>query len=253
VTSSRVIAEAQTPETSWATWLDSLGIAARAAPPAWLPAHGRLVVVAPHPDDELLACGGLLSMHAERGGECLLLAVTDGEASHRGTRGWSAARLGALRRLERAVGLERLGFVSGLVAVQRLGLPDGQVCTHFQRLAEALRRCLRPGDVVVTTWRLDGHPDHEATGLAALRAGAALGCRVVQAPVWMWHWARPGDAQVPWQRLQCIALTPEVQARKQAALSAHRSQLCARSPVLGPVLDASILARSRRAVEHYFV
>ena len=42
----------------------------------------RVVVVAPHPDDEVLAAGGLMRWMACRGREVLVVGVTDGEASH---------------------------------------------------------------------------------------------------------------------------------------------------------------------------
>ena len=44
----------------------------------------RLVVVAPHPDDEALGAGGLLQHMTRIGVEAMLVAVTDGEASHPG-------------------------------------------------------------------------------------------------------------------------------------------------------------------------
>ena len=75
---ARRIAGAATAESDWQSWLPLLH------PPAldWaalVAGAQRLVVVAPHPDDELLACGGALAMQAVRGGHSLVIGVTDGE------------------------------------------------------------------------------------------------------------------------------------------------------------------------------
>ena len=246
----RLIQGDGTPELVWQRWVGSHGVRYRSLH-QWIPAASRLVVVAPHPDDELLACGALLSMHAERGGEALIVAVTDGEASHRGTPDWDAAGLGAARRAESAEGLNRLGLREA--SVIRVGLPDGEVARHSRHLVKRLKSALKPGDVVISTWRQDGHPDHEASGSAAALACAAVACTLVEAPVWMWHWAKPGDARVPWHRMRGLQLTPQALRRKQFALAAHVSQATRRSAVQGPVLDEAILSRAVRDTEYYLV
>jgi LmbE family N-acetylglucosaminyl deacetylase len=131
-------------------------------------------------------------------------------------------------------------------------VPDGGVARRTGALAHTLSRLLLPSDVVVTTWRLDGHPDHEATGLAAAQACAAAGCRLLEAPVWMWHWAAPGDPRIAWDRLVGLALGVDLVWRKQEALAAHVTQLRARDATCGPVLGAEIVTRAARATEYFF-
>ena len=77
------IAAGGTTESRWLPWL------AMASWPALDPATcrpGRPLIVAPHPDDEILGAGGLLAL---AGGE--IVAVTDGEASHEAYPGGPAA------------------------------------------------------------------------------------------------------------------------------------------------------------------
>ena len=232
----RIRGDGATAESEWRDWLGAL------QPPVLglddlLRQAQRLVVVAPHPDDEVLACGGLIALHARRGGTVAIVAVTDGEASHLGDSRWLPARLGAERRSERARGLARLGLDPG--AVTRLALPDSGVAAQRDSLAHALRAMLRPTDCVVATWRLDGHPDHEASGAAAAQVCTELGCRLLEAPVWMWHWSTPADPRVPWQRLHALPLEPDMLAHKAAALTEHATQLAPRTnaaPVLGPAI-----------------
>ena len=71
--------------------------------------------------------------------------------------------------------------ILGFPAPVSLGLPDGQLADHEDRLAELLVGILdaaAPGTWCAATWRGDGHPDHEAVGRAAAdaceRTGAAL-------------------------------------------------------------------------------
>ena len=246
----RLIQGPAIPEADWLAWLQIAQV------PVWpwdncITPAVRLVMLAPHPDDELLMCGGLLAQHTQAGGQCLIVGVTDGEASHTGSPAWSARRLAIARAVERSQGLARLGLPSA--KVRRLGLPDGGVGQHQEPLRAMLSAILRPDDVVITTWRLDGHPDHEAVGNSAAGVCREVGCRLVEAPVWMWHWAAPGDDRVPWPRLCRIQPEPQVLLRKHEALQAHASQLAPRGRGLGPVLDDAILARSRRAAEYFFL
>jgi len=244
----RVIQGQGTPEEAWRPWLSVqpftqtsfLGIMGEA---------GRLVVVAPHPDDEVLACGGLLAMQAERGGQILVIGVTDGEQSHANIPGVDARTLASQRVAERLEGARRLGFEGDDVVALRL--PDTALGKYAHRLADRLSGLLAKTDLVISTWRLDGHPDHDASGLAAARACALIGCRHIEAPVWMWHWANPADPRVPWHRTTAVPLDGWALAAKRAALSAHTSQLSARSQHVGPVLDEQICARAERPFEYF--
>ncbi|MFM9902427.1 MAG: PIG-L deacetylase family protein [Polaromonas sp.] len=213
----------------------------------------RLVVVAPHPDDEILACGGLLALHSARGGATLVVAVTDGEASHPPQPSRSAQQLAHQRCAESHEGLLRLGVAAGPLQVRRLSLPDSALARHTALLEGALSAWLLPQDVVVTTWQLDGHPDHEACGNAVARACTVAGCRLLQAPVWMWHWGQPGDARVPWAQLVRVPLPAAVVARKQHALTAHTSQLLPARPGEAPILGKAMASRLARRAEYFFI
>lgn len=190
--------------------------AADLAPPA-----ARLVVVAPHPDDEILACGGLLQLLVSPAP--LLVAVTDGDASHPGSGAWPPARLRRERPRETLAALDCLGIPPPQIA--RLGIPDGGIAAREDALARRLAALFRPGDVVVTTWRYDGHPDHEATARACLAAADGCGARVWEAPVWGWHWSAPGDGAMPIAHARRLSLPAPVLARKRRAMGCFQSQL----------------------------
>ncbi len=238
-----------TDELSWRRWLAGLRCH-ELLMRDWLAPSARLVVVAPHPDDEVLASGGLISMHVAQGGRVLIVAVTDGEASHDESDPLHREALAERRRQERWEGLGQLGLSPP--SVLALGLDDGHVSSQSGELRERLRSLLQPTDVVVSTWENDGHPDHDATGQTTRETCATVGCAHLAAPVWMWHWATPGDARVPWRRLRSVPLSAADSARKQAALAAHHSQLGPRSPELGAVLGSEIVKRAGWRNEYYF-
>jgi len=113
----------------------------RAAP--WTPAAPswrRAVVVAPHPDDEILGVGGTMALLAAAGAEILLVAVTDGEASHPGCQDELRLR----RPQESAVAAQRLGTSPN--RTHRLCHPDGAI--DEARLSSELGDLVQLGDLV---------------------------------------------------------------------------------------------------------
>lgn len=204
-----------------------------------VPEGARAVVIAPHPDDEVLGCGGLLQILAGAGRALQLISVTDGCASHPGSQRWPVERLSVIRPQESAEALRRLGLPMHQLKWLRGGFTDTQVAEQEQPLCDFIECYLHPGDVVFTTWREDGHCDHEAVGRASAEAARRVGATCHELPVWTWHWASPEDAFVPWHRARKVLLSPEQVARKRHAVHAFASQLegdpdAGLSPVLAP-------------------
>jgi len=239
---------AGTPERVWRDW----GAPGRF--PAWSPpTGGRLVIVAPHPDDEVLGPGGTARRAADAGVPVRIVAVTDGGASHPGSPTLRPDQLAARREAERVEALARLGL--GGAEVVRLGLPDGAVAGAEPELTRRLSELLAPGDVCLATWAGDGHPDHEAVGRAAAAASAAAGAECVEFPIWMWHWAVPDDPRVPWNRLRRVELPLRVAAAKHRAVEAFQTQVRALSddPADAAILPPAVLARLLRPSETVIV
>jgi LmbE family N-acetylglucosaminyl deacetylase len=204
----------------------------------------EIVVVAAHPDDETLGFGATATMLAELGVRVQVVSATDGGASHPTHSLLQRHHLEQIRRseLHRAVG------ILGLPTPVSLGLPDGELVTHEDRLADLLTEILAtrpPGTWCAANWRGDGHPDHEAVGRAAAAATRRTGAVLIEYPVWMWHWAQPGDPAVPWDRAQAVPLSREAIDRKSRAAQCFRSQFepsSAGPPVLAPSVLRRLLA-----------
>lgn len=188
------------------------------------PAGGRVLLLAPHPDDEVLGCGGIAAGLARAGLQVDLVAVTDGESSHPGR----GDELRSVRAQERVTALARLGLDGA--QVHRLGLPDGDVSED--RVVDAVRPLADDAALILAPWEHDGHPDHDAVGRAALR----LHGRHLAYLVWAWHWAGPED--LPLDRAIRIPLTDKGMRAKAAAVNAFTSQLEGDAPILpSHVLD----------------
>lgn len=232
-----------TPEHVWQQW-------GRQFPPFSFDGCPRLVVVAPHPDDEVLGVGGSMALACAAGIEVQVVAVTDGGASHPGSPTLTPQQLVALRPRESEAALAELGVHSTPV---RLGLPDGGVAVHEQELADTLENLVE-GAWVLSTWRGDGHPDHEATGRAVATACARAGARHLEHPVWTWHWSHPDDPRVPWERASQVRLPAAVQAAKRAAVAHFATQVHPLSahPADVAVLGPHVLARLLREAEMLF-
>jgi LmbE family N-acetylglucosaminyl deacetylase len=227
-----------TSEDAWQQWLD-----VQRFTPADILSWPGAVIVAAHPDDEVLGAGGIIATLASAGARIRLIAVTNGEASHPGT---DPAALARRRIAESAAALEILG--AGNAEVIRLGIPDTHVAAAENELAVRLTELCAGFAACLAPWDQDAHADHEAAGRAARRARADL----LQFPVWMWHWATPGDPGVPWHRAVTVPLTAAAATAKKAAISAFTSQLRNRPAAAGPVLPAPIVAHFTRTQEVLF-
>ena len=142
----------------------------------------RIVVIAPHPDDETLGCGGLIAHAVRNGTGVAVIALTDGDASHPGSQRWPPRALGRLRAGEMRQAMARLG--AGRAPIKRLRWKDGAVAEggRLSQLRGTLLG-LHAGIVVVTS-AADHHPDHQAASRLARSAAADLGLPVIDYAVW---------------------------------------------------------------------
>ncbi|MDF0732150.1 PIG-L family deacetylase [Pseudomonas entomophila] len=232
--------------TPWRDWQQSAHLARATwiSPAQLCPTGRRLVLVAPHPDDEILMAGGLLSHFQGREHDLLLLSVTDGEGSHPGSAQWTEHRLRHQRPLESRHALQQLKLDLAALDWRRLNLKDGAVPRDEAFLVNHLNQLLQPGDLLMCPWRADGHADHEAVGRACAQAAQARGAQLAEVPVWAWHWASPDDQRLPWPRAHRVQLSDASLARKRLALAAHASQLESddgRPPVVPAQLQECLL------------
>jgi LmbE family N-acetylglucosaminyl deacetylase len=174
----------------------------------------QVLVIAPHPDDESIGCGGTIRLHLERGDGVRVVFLTSGE---RGIRDTSVETARAVREAEAA---EALGIL-GVQQQDFLRLPDLGVADHLEKGARHLGVLLsaeRPG-IVYLPHPDEAHPDHRAALPLVRRAlrqlddgGAAPALRgyEVWSPLTAHGWAEDITRHM---------------ARKLRAVRCYRSQL----------------------------
>ncbi|MGE3880112.1 MAG: PIG-L deacetylase family protein [Planctomycetota bacterium] len=147
------------------------------------------LVVAPHPDDETLGCGGTIARLRALGARVDVVVCTDGSRSHRHLMPPGELRTRRAEEVVRAcavLGVER-------AHVHRLGIEDGELAGHEMDAAKAIAEILATGSFqrVVLPFLDDGVADHEAAhraGISAMTlAHNARGCELWEYPIWLWN------------------------------------------------------------------
>jgi LmbE family N-acetylglucosaminyl deacetylase len=185
------------------------------------------IVIAPHPDDESLACGGLLAEACEQGLRAKVIIVSDGAGSHPNSKTYPPDRLSALREDEAKQAGAELGLNPEDMLFLRL--PDRFVPYQgrgAELAIEAIADCareIRAGSLFVS-WRHDPHCDHEASYRIAREVQLRVGeIRLFEYIVWG-HTLPPVTEIDPIRSGFRIRVDCKAMEKKRRAIAAHRSQ-----------------------------
>jgi LmbE family N-acetylglucosaminyl deacetylase len=203
-------------ERSWRFGFRALARVARHQPERWTGTTGkRVLVVAPHPDDEAIGCVGTILLHVGRGDRVCIAIATDGRRSRSVTS--DPAVMASLRRREAE-------HAARLMRAQRfewIGLPEGEWSTpQLQSLLRPLIEEIEP-DVIYAPSRIDFHPEHfhVAHALAlALEGAKRPGIESVRVRIY--------QIQVPLNPavVNLVADVSAVHTQCEAVLNAYTSQ-----------------------------
>jgi LmbE family N-acetylglucosaminyl deacetylase len=185
------------------------------------------LVLAPHPDDEVLGCGGLIAAASMHGAPPLVVVLTDGTGSHPRSASYKGERLRALREAETRKACRVLGLPGDRIRFLRYADTAAPMAgAGFRRAVRRIcalsrrHRCR----AILAPWSFDPHCDHLAAHMIAAEVARRTGVSHLSYPVWGWtlpagRWLDTG--QVCGTRLELGLLAH----RKALALQAHASQL----------------------------
>jgi LmbE family N-acetylglucosaminyl deacetylase len=173
-----------------------------------------VLVIAPHPDDEAIGCGGAICLHGRRGEPVRVAFLTSGE------RGIDAMAPGAARSLREAEAAAAAD-VLGVKGTDFLRLPDLAVSSHIEEGARRLADVLQanPPALLYLPHPLEDHPDHQAALPVVLAALTGV------APQGPWPELRGYEVWTPMPRYGWPEDISPFMARKLRAVRSYRSQL----------------------------
>lgn len=188
---------------------------------------GKVLVVAPHPDDESLACGGLIALLQSQKQKVWVLFMTNGEASHSNSKSFPPRILGEIRKNEAINACKILGLPEDHIFFMDAG--DGclpEVVKKDKSISEKIKKLidLKKPDSILTPWRRDHHSDHIATTQLVKIAATKKQILIVEYPVWLWKKGSAYDWPKNDEILPYRLSIDSVSAVKRKAIFKHQSQ-----------------------------
>lgn len=172
----------------------------------------NVVVIAPHPDDESIGCGGTICLHRGRGDRVVAVYLSSGEG---GLKTLPRAEAIAIRERE----AEAAAQVLGIEDVTFLRYPDWRVKDAISDAAADLRRVLERESpaLIYLPHEHESHPDHQAAlpiVRGALKPIADVEVMLLTYEVW-----------TPLPDFYHVENITPVMGRKLEAIRCHRSQV----------------------------
>lgn len=173
----------------------------------------KILILSPHPDDDIIGCGGTLQVYKERGAKIISIYMTDGR---KGNPRYNEEELVSIRREEARKAASIIGIQSVIFFDNRDGslLHAGEfIFKAIHDLSEIFRE-FKP-DAIFLPFLLDNHPDHIATNkilLGAMKSSPAFMCYAYG--IW---------TPLPTFNLS-VDITPYINIKKKA-LEEHKSKI----------------------------
>ncbi|RNL55751.1 bifunctional PIG-L family deacetylase/class I SAM-dependent methyltransferase [Pedobacter jejuensis] len=196
-----------------------------------LDAVKRCLILVPHPDDESLACAGLICLLQEKGTEFTIILTTDGSRSHPNSNIYPSEKLAALRKNELEQALNFLNLSNNILtcynSVDSAMPAKGE--SGFNELVSKLAEDITSfqPDLVLVPYELDPHRDHRATWqllMAALEKGNTHRPKIWEYPIWLYENAVQDDIpNLKEHELKFIDVAKYTEI-KQNCIAAHASQ-----------------------------
>ena len=176
---------------------------------------GRTLILAPHPDDEVFGCGGLIARMVAMGQSPYIVILSGGGASHADCCDISKKSIVEERRKLTREALLMLNFP--LENLFEFDFQDGRISEKNEAEIEKLKKLvneLQPANILVPH-KGEGWPDH----LAAREIGLTFeDANLYEYCVWMWYYHQK---ILNWQNGRILRLSDEQRDQKRAAIKSY--------------------------------
>lgn len=189
---------------------------------------GTTLIVAPHADDESLACGGVISLLRKYNQTVYILLLSDGTLSHPNSVEYPAEKLRNLRENELLTAARALDVPVENIIFCRY--KDRQVPglqnPHFDQALSNMNKIIEiigPQSIFVP-WRKDPHPDHIAA-YELIDNATTNGAKIYEYAVWLNAIGSVADFPSLNEIIPFNLDISSVLTIKQNAIAAHQSQI----------------------------
>lgn len=208
----------------------------------------NVLIVAPHPDDEVIGCGGLIARLVREGRPPHVIIMTGGESSHKGCCDTSKHDILKARRNLTREALKILGLPQS--HIHELDYRDGNINMNDIQ-TDALKILigrLAPDSVFIPHWG-EGWPDHVNTA-RIVKDILPADTEIWEYCVWMWYYNvwRGLD----WKNAATLSMTPEEHSMKLKAMDAYTTPLAPCGKPWSGVLPHIFLKANQWNKELYF-
>lgn len=206
------------------------------------------LLIAPHPDDEIIGCGGLIQKFVAQGLNIHIVFMTGGEKSHQGCCDIDATTLAKIRRTQAkeintqfGVKPENLHFLS---------YPDGGIEEEHEetmRLRELVNK-IHPTTIFVPHWG-EGWTDHTNTRIIGKKLAKEIDAQVYEYCVWMWYY---NVWHLDWKNAYILTMTREEHQNKLVSIEDYTLPCAPCGKPWSGVLPKIFLDAARWNRELYF-
>ena len=187
------------------------------------------LIVAPHPDDECLGCGGAIALLRSHQYQVQILVMSDGTKSHPNSINYPAPRLKQLRETETLAAMAQLDVATSCITFMQM--PDGAIpnaeSAGFETSVSECQHYLISVNpkIIFVPYRYDPHPDHRATWeiLQTALQRSGLSPRWLEYPIWDWDPTQRQNHTSSGIKTWCLDIS-EVVELKQQSIAFYRSQ-----------------------------
>lgn len=208
----------------------------------------RVLILAPHPDDEVMGCGGLIQRLCEQGNPPHVVILTGGGQSHAACCHLPESVIKKERRAMASQILQKLGLPAGLLHL--LDFSDGSISAQHEEMQalQTLVSEIQP-EAVFIPHHGEGWPDHLVCKELVEKMPALGAAAIYEYCVWLWYY---NVWKLDWKRSCLLRLTKTEQAAKCEAVNEYTEKPAPCGRPWSGVLPRLLIGAAKWNKELYF-